>query len=304
MSEEKTITLLCKGCGRTIEIPEELDSFACMYCGEKMTMADFAAADNDYAERVAFCLLEHRDLRAAFGKTSYEELFTDYARQCRAPFDRLNAFILTNPASRDGVLRRTAERFMDDVEDAWQRDKRWPSHMKRDNMIDEDRFVIAVYMMPMILHLGLQCSEPVANAIRDEWLRRYPKYPFYIGNFEEINGGFRKKFLGLCFITTAVCEAEGKADNCRELTVLRGFRDGYLAAQPDGPALIAEYYEKAPVIVTLIDLLGDREKRYAAIRDEYILPCVEDAEAGRNERCRDRYVTMMRRLEKQYLAIG
>ena len=43
-----------------------------------------------------------------------------------------------------------------------------------------------------------------------------------------------------CFLTTAVCEYLGKADDCEELTTLRDYRDQWLAKQPGGVELIEE----------------------------------------------------------------
>ena len=132
-------------------------------------------------------------------------------------------------------------------------------------------------------------------------MARYPKSPFYLGTYEELSGGFQKKFLGLCFITTAVCRHSGKPDDCQELTAFRGFRDGYLRACPDGPALIDEYYNIAPGIVLRIELSPDREARYANIRETYLEPCFADIQAGRLRQCKDRYVDMVRNLEQEYL---
>ena len=120
--------------------------------------------------------------------------------------------------------------------------------------------------------------------------------------YEELAGGFRKKFLGLCFITTAVCLREGKPDDCAELTAFRAFRDGYLRACPDGPALIDEYYDIAPGIVLRIDLSRDREARYDAIRENWLEPCYADLRAGNLHSCKERYVEMVRSLEKEYLS--
>ena len=44
-----------------------------------------------------------------------------------------------------------------------------------------------------------------------------------------------------CFLTTAVCEYLGKADDCEELTTLRAYRDEWLAKQSGGVELIEEY---------------------------------------------------------------
>ena len=41
---------------------------------------------------------------------------------------------------------------------------------------------------------------------------------------------------------------------------------------------------------------------YARIREEYLAPCYEDLLAGRNARCKTRYVQMVRDLEQEYLS--
>ena len=51
-----------------------------------------------------------------------------------------------------------------------------------------------------------------------------------------------------CFLTSACTAARGLPDNCRELTVLRAFRDGYMQTLPEGKRDIQEYYRCAPVI--------------------------------------------------------
>lgn len=142
-----------------------------------------------------------------------------------------------------------------------------------------------------------------ADTLQAVWVERYPKSPFYVGDYETLVGGFRKKkFLGLCFITTAVCESEGKPDDCAELTAFRAFRDGYLKAQPDGTALIEEYYRIAPTIVMCIDVCGDRDARYAAIRKQYLQPCYNALQAGDLAGCKTKYVRMVRDLEREYLS--
>lgn len=57
---------------------------------------------------------------------------------------------------------------------------------------------------------------------------------------------------GGCFLTTAVVELRGEADDGHTLSTLRKFRDGWMAATPEGRARIAEYYTVAPRIVAAI----------------------------------------------------
>lgn len=75
--------------------------------------------------------------------------------------------------------------------------------------------------------------------------------------------GSRSK--GCCFLTTACTEHAGLPDDCAELTALRWFRDNYLSARADGPALVAEYYRIAPALVDRIHLAPDADRIYQGI---------------------------------------
>ena len=179
----------------------------------------------------------------------------------------------------------------------------WAARKGSRFLFDEDKYVVALFFVPMVLRQKLPSGREFADTLQAVWVERYPKSPFYVGDYETLAGGFRKKkFLGLCFITTAVCEAEGKPDDCAELTAFRAFRDGYLKAQPDGAALIEEYYRIAPTIVMCIDVCGDRTERYAAIRAQYLQPCYDALQAGDLAGCKTKYVRMVRDLEREYLS--
>jgi len=75
-------------------------------------------------------------------------------------------------------------------------------------------------------------------------------------NIESYKEGYShtesQKSGGGCFLTTACVEHAGLADDCHELTVLRSFRDSYVANLARGSEMLAEYYETAPAIVQQI----------------------------------------------------
>lgn len=96
-----------------------------------------------------------------------------------------------------------------------------------------------------------------------------------------------------CFITTAVCEAAGLPDDCRELRTLRQFRDTWMMTTPEGQAKVAEYYAVAPAAVRRIDQRADRSEVYAELRQTFILPSVEFVERGEFAAAEDRYTAMM-----------
>lgn len=103
-----------------------------------------------------------------------------------------------------------------------------------------------------------------------------------------------------CFITSAVCRSTGKPDDCRELTVMRAFRDAWLAEQPGGAEAIEEYYACAPSIVAAIEARPDSAAILSGVYERFILPCVELFEQGKNEECNKLYQQMVGSLKTQY----
>lgn len=91
-----------------------------------------------------------------------------------------------------------------------------------------------------------------------------------------------------------------KPDDCYELTLLRRYRDGYLAEQPDGEELIAMYYDVAPSIVKHINRQPDSAAIYSRIYTEYLLPCIRMIERGELSECRELYTEMVNDLKEKY----
>lgn len=105
---------------------------------------------------------------------------------------------------------------------------------------------------------------------------------------------------GGCYLTSACTEARNLPDDCRELTVLRKFRDTYMKKQPGGEADIAEYYERAPKIVEQIDARENKQEIYENIFSAVIRPCVDLIEKGKNEDAYRMYKDMVIKLEHQF----
>jgi predicted GTPase len=103
-----------------------------------------------------------------------------------------------------------------------------------------------------------------------------------------------------CFITTATCKVLGKPDGCYELNAFRGFRDNWLVKQPGGNALVSEYYEIAPEIVSAIEKEPRKDDIYRSIWDEYLTKCLADIEAGEYKECKKKYTAMVNSLREKY----
>lgn len=104
-----------------------------------------------------------------------------------------------------------------------------------------------------------------------------------------------------CFITTAVCEYYGKPDDCDELMILRKYRDTWLKKQPRGQELIDDYYNKAPVIVQKLKDSKYYEKYCTILWNEYIRPCVAMIIANQFEECKNKYIEMVKYIQKELI---
>ena len=301
MSEQNFKTVVCPECGAELQIPQQLTEYSCMYCGARLSDSvpqplDEASAEELEAVYAALisCVTGYPDYNQKITRDLYAPSFDTYRAGCAPVFERLNAAACT-----DEQIAAAADRLLDDLAAAWDGEK---SKTARQRRMTDDKIIVAIFLVPMVRTMELPVSEPFCKALQEKWCERYPKDPFYLGTYDAIAGGFRKKFLGLCFITTAVCQSRGLPDDCAELTAFRAFRDRYLRTCPDGAALIDEYYNIAPGIVACIDICGDRDARYDAIRADYLDPCYRDLQAGKLEDCKNRYVRMVRALEKEYLS--
>ncbi|MCI5993303.1 MAG: hypothetical protein MRZ24_04635 [Clostridiales bacterium] len=298
----------CPQCGHALKVPAELEKFSCMYCGARLTQPELVtqqplaadeaavAAYDDAAAQLAGCVTNWRGYQKRITRNDFVAAFSEYEAGCSQVVELLNTGVCAGNAERTALLTQAASRMLDDLAASWKQNAR------NRHQLEDDKIVVAIFFVPLVRKLQLPISEEFVDILQKQWVARYPKSPFYLGDYDSIANGFRKKFLGLCFITTAVCQAEGKPDDCEELTAFRAFRDGYLRSCPDGPALIDEYYNIAPGIVRCIDLCTDAPASYAAIRETYLAPCYDDIQNGRLERCKQRYTRMVRDLEQQYLS--
>jgi hypothetical protein len=167
----------------------------------------------------------------------------------------------------------------------------------REQRMMDLNLTMAVFVFPSILQYKGNSSQPLVDKILEGWKREFPKSNLAYAEYEEIEKGFHRKF---CYITTAVCESSGRADDCYELTLLRDYRDHYLAEQPEGNEMIHEYYDVAPSIVKHINRKGNASEIYQSIWETYLSPCIHMIEDGELESCRDLYREMVYTLKDEY----
>lgn len=305
--EHNTVELICRHCGKTIQIPQELQTFSCVYCGQAMSKEEFLPAepavqlsaddaDRSYAEtHLIDCIEEYSNYFKYFTKKDYNTHYYTYLAGIRPIFEAMDRYVQAS-TDKDAVLTAFACRFLDDREAYHKKNKLWK--MRKDTLLFESKLLIALYMTPAILEMDLSVSQPFVEQLHKQFLERYPKDPYIPATHDEIASGFRGRKL--CFITTAVCEFEGKPDNCAELQAFRGFRDGWLSDCPDGHALIEEYYRIAPSIVTMINFCDDRSAVCQHLRDTYLSACYQAICKQEYAACKNIYVKMVHDLQERY----
>lgn len=300
--EQEMINLKCTNCGKEIQIPADLEEFSCLYCGAKHRMEDLLPktapadeTDRSYVEaHLLDCIRSYPDYYKSFTRKKYEEAYLAHREGTRETWEAMDRYVCAQPNRREALLNDFTNLFLAQWE-AYQSTGKKSGRKRREFA---DKLTLAWFTVPAILDLDLSVGREFCAGLRDKFNARYPDNVFQLGSFEEIKGGFRKK--GFCFVTTAVCAAEGKADDCAELTAFRAFRDGWMAQTEQGRALIAEYYETAPAVVAAMRYGDDEAARCAELRRDWLTPCYEALQRGDEEGCKNLYVDMMHTLRARY----
>ncbi len=172
---------------------------------------------------------------------------------------------------------------------------------------EEKQLNMNLYLVSYILPAILDCQDSrkkdsnackMAQAICDKWHEAFPKYAVQYADFASIQSGFKQK---LCYITTAVCKGLHKPQNCKELCLMKQYRDEYLMQTDEGKEIVSKYYDIAPTIVKRMEKESTAEEKYRYLWEHYLKFCVALIEAGEMEACREKYNEMVEELKKQYV---
>lgn len=296
---------ICPKCGWTIQVPEELSEFSCLYCGARLTPGELLtekphaeSTEEDYrefCEKALSAAVDWPDSMGRVTKTEFFSYFEEYYGECAAPFEALERWILGQKENREVLLTKASAQLMEDIEAWFPTQKGWKLRARRTEIVERTKFTIAIFLVPTARKAAPVIGDDFCEKLRAQWLAKHPDSVFELASYEELANGFKKR--PFCFITTAVCEFRGEADDCAMLTDFRRFRDGYLRNCSDGDSLIAEYYDIAPGIVARIDYCEDRAAVYGALYRDYLLPCREALQNGDPAACRERYIAMMKSLQ-------
>jgi len=100
-----------------------------------------------------------------------------------------------------------------------------------------------------------------------------------------------------CFLTTACMKQmqEDFDDNCYFLDILRWFRDKFVSIEDKN-----HYYEVAPIIVSAIDSIPEKNTIYQYIYENIVMYCVRAIENEEFDKAYTRYKNSVLSLEQQF----
>jgi hypothetical protein len=265
-------------------------------------MDRFSPKANEIYARLHFneILFDHLHVMEHFNRTEYASCFDNYKRQCHPVLETVDRYAMVTEDKGEALMHELAAGLVKAIDEAVAADATLRSRNARMMKLDQYKTILAVYTIPMVQEQKLSVGKKLADILVEEWIGAHPKSKIVKGSYEDMATGFRKGKL--CFITTAVCDSFGKADDCYELMSFRDFRDIHMLKTQEGRKLVEEYYNIAPAIVTCIDLGEDRAAVYEEIWKEWLSPCLSDIEAGRREACGKRYQEMVEALKVRYLS--
>jgi hypothetical protein len=298
------ISTTCPHCKKELQIPDSEEKLVCMYCAQLIDVPSLLAKTDEPTGKHYARLMSEA-----------ESLLSDDLFQCRINLRNLNKNSyakefeiyknLFSPALKAYCLAATendeaADHFSGILFGRFLKQFEAKGITKESDVRFFDcRYSIVAYTIPAILEQKMPSANALADCFLAKWNSHYPQNPLGKATFESIESGFRKK---LCFITTAVCDSLQKDDNCRELTALREFRDGWLAKTPEGRAKIQEYYLFAPIIVQAIERAENKQDVYKDILKYHISPCLNAIEKKQYKKCAEQYEEMILKLERDWLA--
>lgn len=294
---------VCPHCKGELQLPQDRETVICMYCGKELIVRDALAKQEEISrpkpvsEEAAIEALQNllygiENPMQFFKKALYMEFFHKYVFENAKNLAILEQAYMASE-DVDALLPRIAEPLVARVES----DLHALRGRKKDELQMDYNLAMVVYVFPALLETNKVSGQAWIDVLIKTWKKHFPKTDLKSATAKEINAGFRYRF---CYITTAVCESQHKADDCYELSLLRTFRDDYLLLSKEGEAMVREYYDVAPSIVKHIGKRADADAIYEGIWQQYLSPCIRLIESGQNEECVDLYKHMVYELKDLY----
>ncbi|MFI3212095.1 MAG: CFI-box-CTERM domain-containing protein [Eubacteriales bacterium] len=286
----------CQFCGEKMQAPKGREEIICMFCGKKITVVQENLSGKTFDEYIFSTLLpdafhEVEEYFKTFHKDTYEEKFKSYFRNNAEFFGMIRLAIGDGESAQESVINNMIS-FAESVK------------VNRKSKYDKEsvQFSLNLYMatriMPAIIKTDGSAGLQFCNLICQKWSKAFKGADIKAATYEEVVAGFRRK---LCYVTTATCQALNLGEDCQELEVLKLYRDTYMISSSLGQDLVEKYYDIAPTIVKRINKEENPQEKYMCIWEKYLKPCLTYIEQEENEACKEKYISMVEDLYREYM---
>lgn len=249
----------------------------------------------DYREKCLNIFTLADEQMPFFKRNLYEQAFNKYCSEIKNILDEINDEL---EGKDEDTVNGYANEFADKFTGVFKAQYDELSKKgQKSTFVTNHNSPLVIFVFPAILEYSAKWCKPMVEAIVNKWNDTFKETNIGYGSFSDIKSGFKTK---LCYITTAVCDSLNKPDNCRELSILRDYRDNILANEAGGKEIIDEYYNIAPTIVKRINRELKSEEIYNDLYKNYILGCIEDIENKEYEKCKEAYTAMVTELKSKY----
>lgn len=283
----------CPVCHEKMQAPGKRENIICMFCGTTI----FLNRDKDknpfqpelFPQQVRQMLSGFEGWLEQFSYEAYPLAFDTFCKENEEFLQQVDRGILQQQASfLQTSFLKEAQAFIE----------AGSTKNNRKQLLYRLNIYIAVYPIPAILHTSKEEARSFCTSLGEGWGETFSVSAVKAADYESIFNGFKRK---LCYITTAVCKALNKPEDCSEMIRLKEYRDGYFSRQPEGEALIEEYYNISPTILKRIEKTSQGKEKYLWIWNRFLLPCLSALEQGREAECGLIYQEMVNQLRKEYL---
>lgn len=234
----------------------------------------------------------NKEFLGLFSRDKYEGGYKEFCEKYSSLFSSISEEY-EKSENKDNYIDELTTAFISPVKNEYEGLKK----SQRSNYLIDKNLLLVVYILPAINGYHGNFTESLLDSIIKKWNDTFNQR-IKAGTYEDINAGFKRK---LCYVTTAVCQSLGKDEACKEINLLKNYRDTYLILEPDGAELIEAYYDIAPTIVNRINKCEDSKSIYENIYFNYINPCVNFIENSQYDDCKKLYVKMMHNLKDNYM---
>ena len=122
----------------------------------------------------------YRILMEHFNRTEYPKLFQKFQNDAAGCFDTL----------RMEEISEIVRELLDGLQLSW---SRYRLKFRREAVAEDDKMLLLLFLIPSAVEYGTEETLKFTEELARQWHERFPDSVFRIGNYAEIQEGFRWK---------------------------------------------------------------------------------------------------------------